>query len=176
MSIKFGYKLCLIVYVVFPNEHNLYYCIFLKENNNTFSENNLTCTMRARCDLGKKKAPLIIHRLVCRFFYSPLQGHVNFVILRTEQRPAWTRSTAPRLLSNIWSGVWSMLSIYTAALIIQYFLPLKCDQSAPTWCQERPAHVHQGHESSSSTPTFPLFSALFFLLFFQPCNTEQCVW
>lgn len=177
-----GYKLCLIVYFVVRMSTICITAFFLKKttkNNNTFSENNLTCTLWAHCDLGKKKkkkAPLIIHRLVCRFFYSPLQGHVNFVILRTEQRPAWTRSTAPRLLSNIWSGVWSMLSIYTAALIIQYFLPLKCDQSAPTWCQERPAHVHQGHESSSSTPTFPLFSALFFLLFFQPRNTERRVW
>lgn len=164
------------------NEHNLYYWIFLKKKQEKTTIPFLKTTSRVRCERTatwekkKKKAPLIIHRLVCRFFYSPLQGHVNFVILRTEQRPAWTRSTAPRLLSNIWSGVWSMLSIYTAALIIQYFLPLKCDQSAPTWCQERPAHVHQGHESSSSTPTFPLFSALFFLLFFQPRNTERRVW
>lgn len=178
-----GYKLCLIVYFVVRMSTICITAFFLKKNNKKqqylfWKQPHVYAVSALR--LGKKKkkkkAPLIIHRLVCRFFYSPLQGHVNFVILRTEQRPAWTRSTAPRLLSNIWSGVWSMLSIYTAALIIQYFLPLKCDQSAPTWCQERPAHVHQGHESSSSTPTFPLFSALFFLLFFQPRNTERRVW
>lgn len=97
--------------------------------------------MWAHCDL-EKKASLIIHRLVCRFFYSALQGHVN-LWFSGQSKDLPELKHCPHLLSNIGSSVQCMLSIYTAALIIQYFLPLKCDQSAPTWCQERPAHMQR---------------------------------
>lgn len=53
-----GYKLCLIVYFVVRMSTICITAFFLKKttkNNNTFSENNLTCTLWAHCDLGKKK-------------------------------------------------------------------------------------------------------------------------
>lgn len=53
-----GYKLCLIVYFVVRMSTICITAFFFfknPKNNNTFSENNLTCTLWAHCDLGKKK-------------------------------------------------------------------------------------------------------------------------
>lgn len=53
-----GYKLCLIVYFVVRMSTICITAFFLKKttkNNNTFSENNLTCTLVSALRLGKKK-------------------------------------------------------------------------------------------------------------------------
>lgn len=94
---------------------------------------------------NKKNAPLIIHRWVGRPFYSALQGHVN--VWFSGQRKTCLKQLLP------WFDIKHMIQcigftvrcIYTAALIIQHPLPLKCDQSASTWCQQRPPLVYQGY-------------------------------
>lgn len=94
---------------------------------------------------NQKNAPLIIHRWIGRLFYSALQGHVN--VWFSGQRKTCLKQLLP------WFDIKHMMQcirftvrcIYTAALIIQHPLPLKCDQSASTWCHQRPTLVYKGY-------------------------------
>lgn len=145
------------------NSSNLLY--FLKKRILIVIKNKLTCTLWAHCDL---KNPLIIHRLVCRFFYSPLQGHVNFVILRTEQRPAWTQVQPPFVIKHMIQCIvyaiylycsfnYPVLPAFEVWSISSYLMPGEACTCAPgAWILL--FHFH-----------LPSFSPVVLI---QPCNTE----